>query len=171
MKLRVLILGTLATDKATGLEGTLTHWIVNMGQHVDYLLQPKGLDDMGRPMHKIRLEAERLMVTKEQFTEVEIPFEILGTIVTNKASGFTGMATAFIRHINGCFHITVQPAGLLEKTRSPFTQAEFDLRECEGEMIPKLTNEELATSKADRPSPADGEFGKSIPSSADLNPH
>jgi hypothetical protein len=52
---------------------------------------------------------ERLDIGENDFEMVEVPFEVFGTQVTDKASGFTGMATLFIRHINGCFHVEIQP--------------------------------------------------------------
>ena len=159
MKIRVLKLGTVCKDTATGLTGTLTHWYINMAKHIEYLLQPKALNpDDGHPVKKLLVEVERLQVTEKDFEEVEVPFEILGSIVTNKSSGFTGTATCFVRHINGCFHVNIQPKGLLPKTRNPIKPGEFDLRDCEGKMIPVLTPEEQKKSKKDHPSPADTDF-------------
>jgi hypothetical protein len=106
---------------------------------------------------------ERLIVSPEKFEEVEIPFEILGTTVTNKASGFSGMAVEFIRHINGCFHISIQPEGVLKATNTPICKAEFDLRECSGKMIAKMDEEQLKKSKVKNPSPTGDTFGKLLP--------
>lgn len=156
MKIRVLKLGTVCLDTATGLTGTLTHWYINMAKNVEYLLQPRELNpDDGQPVKKLMIEVERLKVTENDFEEVEIPFEILGSIVTSKSSGFTGTATCFVRHINGCFHINIQPKGLLPKTNGPIKPGEFDLRDCEGEKISVLTAEEKKKSEMDNPSPAD----------------
>lgn len=155
MKIRVLKLGTVCKDTATGLTGTLTHWYINMARTVEYLLQPKELNpDDGHPVKKLMLETERLLVTENDFEEVEIPFEILGSIVTNKSSGFTGTAVCFVRHINGCFHVSIQPKGLLPKTNCPIKPGEFDLRDCEGEKIPVLTAKEKSESETAEPSPA-----------------
>jgi hypothetical protein len=170
MKIRVLKLGEVCTDKATGLTGTLTHWLFDMGQRIDYIFQPQGLNpDNGQPVNKIFIELERLETTENQFEEVEVPFEILGTIVTNMASGFKGMAVNFVRHVNGCFHVAIQPAGRLSKTNSPIQKAEFDLRECSGKMIQKLTDEQLKKSKEKRPSPTGDRFEKHIPGSGSIS--
>lgn len=160
MKLRVLQLGTEGYDIATELRGLLTHWSIDMGKRVSYLLQPKGTSpEDGAPVDKIQLEIERIHHTEDQFEEVDIPFEILGTKVTDKGSGFTGMAVAFIRHINGCFHVVIQPPGALKKTGCPVRRRDFDLRQCEGDKIPDLSPEKLAQSKKERPSPdSTGEF-------------
>jgi len=82
-----------------------------------------------------------------------VPIEILGTIVTDKPSGFTGMAIDFIRHINGCFHVTIQPKGLLKKNGNPIQKADFDLRQCTGKKIKELSESELKESKKKNPSP------------------
>ncbi|MEI6396736.1 MAG: hypothetical protein WCO48_01535 [Candidatus Taylorbacteria bacterium] len=164
IKIRVLKLGTVCKDKATGLEGTATHWVCDMGKKVEYLFQPKGLNpEDGQPVHKLILEEERLSFRPLDIEEIEIPFEILGTQVTDSASGFSGMAVRFIRHINGCFHVSVQPAGVLKKTRTPIKSSEFDLRECSGKMIKKMDNKQLAASKKKHPSPTGDSFAKPMP--------
>jgi hypothetical protein len=158
MLLRVLKLGTECRDLATKLEGTLTHWTLDMGKGVMYLFQPKGLDEDGQPVKKLFLCLERLEGVENEFEEVDVPFEILGTQVTNKPSGFTGMATEFVRHVNGCFHVVIQPAGRLSKKNVPIAARDFDLRECTGKMIPQLKESELRESKAKRPSPTGDSF-------------
>jgi hypothetical protein len=154
MKITVLKLGTECTDKATGLKGTLTHWVFGLEQVVHYLLQPRGLDEKGQPVDRIFLCRERILDAKDvDLEEVEIPYEILGTIVTDKASGFTGMATEFIRHINGCFHVAIQPKGVLPKDNSPIKSRDFDLRGCAGDKITELSETERKKSIEKTPSP------------------
>lgn len=126
-----------------------------MSGNVSYFFQPRVLDDEGQPVEHLYLEAERFDVKPEDFEVVPTPFfKILGTTVTDKASGFTGMAVAFIRHINGCFHVFIQPEGLNSKNKSPIQRRDFDLRSCEGEMIEQLPPEKLEESKKKTPSPA-----------------
>lgn len=162
-EMRVLKLGMVCLDKATELTGTLTHWVMGMDKRVIYLFQPRGLDENGLPIKKLSLELERLTVVPEDFETVEVPFEILGSIVTSKASGFTGMGVEFIRHINGCFHVVIQPKGLSPKTKEPVRKCEFDLRECEGEKIKNPTGPELEKSKAARPSSTGDEVTRDLP--------
>lgn len=151
---RLVKLGTRCWDKATALQGALTHWIMDMDGIVSYLFQPEGLNEDGQPVTKLCLCVGRLQLQDEgDFETVEVPFEILGTQVTDNASGFTGMATQFIRHPNGCFHVEIQPAGMLPKKRKPIHPCEFDLRQCVGEKIPVLTVEERRESVAREPSP------------------
>jgi hypothetical protein len=158
-KIRVAKLGTKCRDKATGLDGTLTHWVCDLAGVIKYLFQPKGVNpEDGQPVSKIGLELERLEFSDDPFEDVEVPFEVLGTFVADDASGFNGIAVAFVRHINGCFHVVIQPQGSLPKTNSPITRADFDLRQCVGEKIPKLDQKELAESRDRKPSPTGDRF-------------
>jgi hypothetical protein len=165
MKIQVLKLGTVCRDKATELEGTLTHWVIDMSQGVSYLFQPKGLDEEGQPVQKLYLEKERLSFHEGDFEDVEIPFEILGSTVTDKPSGFTGMAIEFVRHINGCFHVVIQPKGVSAKTKMPIRKCDFDLRGCIGKKVVQLSKQELARSKENTPSPAGDSFERDLPKS------
>jgi len=162
-KMRLLKLGTVCLDKATNLKGTLTHWIMGMDKRVTYVFQPRGLDENGLPIKRLTLEIERLVVRPEDFETVEVPFEILGSIVTNKASGFTGMGVEFVRHINGCFHVVIQPQGLSPKTKGPINKCEFDLRGCEGKMIRKLSEAEKKKSEQKTPSPMGDRVSRDLP--------
>lgn len=152
-RIKVIKLGTVCVDKATGLTGTLTHWVFNMSEQILYFFQPKALDDTGQPVERLLLEVERLEYKEEDLETVSVPFEILGTILTDKASGFTGMGVAFIKHINGCFHVFIQPKGLNTKTNSPIQKNDFDLRSCEGEMINEMNEKKLKKSRKKTPSP------------------
>jgi len=158
MEIKVLKLGTVCTDRATKLKGTLTHWSLDMGGGTCYLFQPKGLDENMQPVKKIALELARLEVQETDFEMVMVPFEILGSIVENKPSGFKGMAVEFVRHVNGCFHVVIQPEGILPRTKLPIQKCEFDLRECTGKKIVELTAKELAQSKEKAPSPTGDVF-------------
>jgi len=154
MKIRVLKLGIACTDKATELKGTLTHWVINMEGFVNYLFQPRGLNEEGQPMDPIYLSVKRLdEVREDDFETVEVPFEIIGTKVTDKASGFTGMAVEFVRYINGCFHVSIQPKGINSETKIPIQKRDFDLRSCTGKKIVELSKPKLAKSKKRAPSP------------------
>lgn len=157
IKIKTIKLGSKCKDIATGSKGTLTHWICNMGRNITYIFQPEGCNpDTGQPVRSISLEIERLEYNKKDLENVEVPIEILGSIVRDKASGFQGMATEFMRHINGCFHVIIQPKGRLKKTNCAIDRNDFDLRSCEGDKIPKMTEEETEKSKKTRPSPSGG---------------
>lgn len=152
-KIRVLKLGTVCVDKATKLKGTLTHWAINMSGYISYIFQPKGLNDEGQPVSSIYFEPGRLEVKEEDFEEIEVPIEILGTQVTHDPTGFNGMVVAFLRHLNGCFHVYIQPEGVLKKNKQVIEKMDFDFRSCSGKMIKQLSETELEKSKKDEPSP------------------
>lgn len=152
---QVLKLGTKCDDKATGLTGTLTHWIMNMSGNIDYLFQPYGLNEEGQPLKRLYLCLARLSYKESDFEKVEVPFQVLGTQVECSSSGFKGMAVAFIRHINGCFHVEIQPNGKIEKTGKPIASYECDMRECVGEMVPKLDEQQRKESVEKSPSPSE----------------
>lgn len=165
MKIKVLKLGTECQDIATQLTGMLTHWVLNLEKTVYYVFQPRGLNEDGLPVGKIFVEGARLKVQDADYEEVAVPFEILGSIVTDKASGFTGMAIEFVRHINGCFHVTIQPAGVVAKTNTPVKKIEIDLRQCKGGKIIELSPEMLKQSKELRPSPTGDDVLRAMPAS------
>lgn len=154
MDVTVLRLGTECRDKATGLTGTLTHWLMNMDGRIEYLFQPKGLTEECQPLKKLYLCGARLDVREADYEEIDVPFEILGTEVADKASGFTGMAVQFVRHINGCFHVEIQPSGVVPIKGTPIASNDFDLRECVGEKIPVMTEADRSESTARYPSPS-----------------
>jgi hypothetical protein len=168
MDLKVIKLGTLTTDRATALEGTVTHWICNMEKRIDYLFQPRGLDKEGQPVKKIHLEAARLNVKESDYEKVEIPFEVLGSVVANNASGFSGMAVEFVKHLSGCLHVIIQPSGTLSNSACPIRACEFDLRECTGDMIPKLTEQERKVTEVQNPSPTGNTEETTYPQIPDL---
>lgn len=167
MKLKTLALGTQVKDRATGITGTLTHLIIGMGGHVDYVFQPPGLNnDNGLPLNRLTLEIERFDGLKQSdFEEIEVPTEIFGSQVSDKASGFNGMAVGFVRHINGCFHVIIQPSGTVKKTGAPVAKMDFDLRQCVGDKIPKLSKPELQKSNTERPSPCEMDTDHFFPQS------
>jgi hypothetical protein len=164
-KIRTLKLGVPCEDIATGLKGQATHWIIDMSHSVKYLFQPEGLNhETGQPVEKIHLDPARIKAPKNAYEDVEVPVEILGTQVTDSASGFTGMAITFVQHVNGCFHVQIQPPGRLPRTNSPIERSDFALIQCVGDAIPKKTEKERKKEKGDVPSPTgDGKFEPSIP--------
>ena len=150
---RVLSLGVECRDKATQLKGALTHWIMDMGGNIQYLFQPLGVDEDGQPLKKLCVCEARLLVKEGDWETIEVPFEVLGTSATDKASGFTGTATHFVRHINGCFHAQIQPKGKVKKTGAQIDPCEFDLRQLVGPKIQRWTKDALKRSKEEKPSP------------------
>jgi hypothetical protein len=63
------------------------------------------------------------------------------------------MATHFVRHPNGCFHVEIQPAGKVPKKGKPIQPCDFDIRQCKGRNIPVLSEVARQESMAREPSP------------------
>ncbi len=154
--LNVLRLGESYVDRASGVEGVLTHWFCNLDFIVNYLFQPKGLNESGQPHEKIVICAGRLVHSDKHLEKVDAPLNVLGTLATEKISGFTGMVVGLDKHLNGCVHLTIQPKGLLPGKTGIVEDANFDIRGCEGEAIPVLTKEEQRVSEEKHPSPCEG---------------
>lgn len=146
-------LGSNVTDTATGIEGMATHLQIEMNMAEYYQFQPRGLNPKsGQPVDRMWLVEERL----EGGTIVDdmnLPTHVLGTIVEDEASGFTGMAVSLVLHINGCVHFNVQAKGL-QDTGAPIETCNFDIRRLKGEMINPMTPEEQKQDEVERPSPS-----------------
>ena len=154
----VLKLGTFNTDTATGLKGMITHWQYGLDGFVRYLLQPKALNpETGLPVDKINLEKERFK-DQSQIENIEVPVEILGSQVTDNASGLTGTAIAFVRHNTGCFHVVIQPAGVIKKTNQCIDRTDVALTQCSGPKIKVMTAAQTKTEETKRPSPGPAKF-------------
>jgi hypothetical protein len=164
-KINVFKLRENNTDTATGATGMLTHMIIDKDLKTRYLLQPRAVNPKtGHPVEKIHLEPARLE-DQTKLEEIEIPIEVLGTVVKDEASGIEGTALSFVRHPNGCFHVHIQPKGVIEKTREPIKPIDVDFRQVTGEKVPVMTEEEKEVSRKKNPSP-DGigmHFGPPLP--------
>lgn len=134
--IRALKPGTRCRETATGLDGTVTHWICKVSQTIDYVFQPKGLNPEDHtPINRYRLELEQLdSIPEDSYKDFEVPVKILGSQVTDCVSGYTGTAVGFVLHLHGCFHVIIQAKGTV-KDGGPIQRIEADLRECEGEQI------------------------------------
>lgn len=148
-------LGPPVTDTATGLKGMLTVMHVDMDHSRTYNFQPKGLNpESGEPIDSIWLVGTRVKggetVTEE---ELNLPYSILGTEVTDKASGFTGTAVSLVLHISGCVHVNVQPDTKLKASGSLPKACNFDIRRLEGPALRKLTEQQIKKDREARPSP------------------
>jgi hypothetical protein len=133
--MKLFKLGTTVTDSASNVKGTLTHCQVFPGGFDWYNFQPKALDPKsGLPVKKCWITADR--VRGEETIEVDLPLAIIDTKVTDKVTGFSGKATSFILHMNGCLHVEVQPEGTRE-TGEVKEPVDFDIKQLEGKAITK----------------------------------
>lgn len=148
----VIKIRTICKDKATGSKGMVTHIVIDMSQKVNYIFQPEILNDEGHPTPSIYMDNMRL--DAEDYENLgNLPLDILGSKVTDNASGFTGMATELIMHPNGCFHVNIQPKGT-RKDGNLIKPKDFDIRQCSGSKIPKQTEVKKEESRKQQPSPA-----------------
>lgn len=148
--LKVKKLGSTAIDLATKREVTITHLNVDSGGEVQYYAQPKGLTEDGRPLRPIMVTGSRVPDAPED--ELLAPLNVIGSVVTDKASGYTGTATGLFYHIDGCCHVVAQSDGTTSKGEVVESQ-EFNILRLEGEEIEPLTEEEAEEERAARPSP------------------
>jgi hypothetical protein len=145
-------LGSEVEDKATGLKGMVTCLQIEMNKSVYYTFQPKGLNPKtGQPVEGMWLVEERL-TGGARIDMPDLPVNVLGTIVEDKASGFKGLAVSLVYHLNGCVHFNIQPQGLQE-TGAPIETHNFDIRRLTGEAIKPMTKEVKKADEKERPSP------------------
>lgn len=152
-------LGSIVTDVATGLEGMVTNLQIEMDHSMAYRFQPRGLNPKtGQPVDGTWLVESRLSGGNRIDFPEHLPFDVLGTIVEDKASGFTGMAISMVFHQNGCVHFNVQP-NTQQESGAPVEASNFDVRRLKGEAIQEMTKEEQKIDEKKRPSPA-GDFSR-----------
>lgn len=153
-KLKFFKLGTIVKDDVTGLDGMLTHFQIDMSNNINYTFQPAQLSpETHEPVDSFWLDMKRVKNAIE--IEKELPVEVLGSKVKDRATGFSGTAVCLIHHISGCTHFAVKPRGIVEKTGNSIRMRDFDMRRLEGEKIPVLSDEEREESEKKHPSPAD----------------
>ncbi len=151
--MQLLKLGSKNIDRATGLPGVITHAFIDMDEQVRYLFQPGGLNsDSGAPVHGIIIVGQRFKDQKP-LVDVDVPLDVLGTHVEHQTNDFNGMAIGIVVHVDGCVHVHVQPAGTTKKNE-PIEPQDFSIRLLKGKAIKKMTEKELATDRAEKPSPA-----------------
>lgn len=153
-KFRLVGLSKPCKDIVTGLNGMVTHHIILMDNTVSYIFQPKGINpEDGQPVQRIIVVQNRIIASENDYENIEVPIEILGTEISDKASGFSGTAIELVRYTHGCFHVIIQPKGKLRRTNSTIKHSEFDLRQCEGPMIKQLDATQIKESQKKNPSP------------------
>lgn len=153
MKTTIIKVKSIATDSASGQSGMVTHFHQSATGGRQYHIQPKGLNpETQHPVDGVW--AVESLIKDATFVEVDLPLDVIGTIVTDQASGFSGTAVALTLHTNGCVHIEVQAKGQIAKTLAPIKVFDFDIRRLTGVKVPKLTEEEIVRSERRHPSPS-----------------
>jgi hypothetical protein len=109
MKMEIFELGKTVKDKVTGMEGHLSHALINP-EHTTYIFQPKEvLESSGKMAESIHIPGWRVVGGKK--ITGEVPIEILGKTVTDTTLGVKGIALQISIHINKCVHVWVQQKG------------------------------------------------------------
>ena len=150
----MLKLGEMVKDKAMDVVGMLTHFTIQSDGSEWYNFQPKLLNkETGLPVKGTWLTKDRISGGVE-ISRPDLPLDVLGTIVTDEGTGFTGTCVSIALHINGCIHLNIQPKGLT-KTGDPIEFRDFDIRRCTGKAIKPMSEKELVKSEKKNPSPAE----------------
>ena len=146
-------LGSMVTDTATGIKGMLTHYRMEMNNQYWYAFQPSSLHpDTGLPVNSTWIVESRIKGGTD-IIGIELPTDIIGSEVEDLATGFKGTVISMILHLNGCIHVDIQPKGVNSKTGAAMEIENLDIRRLKGKKIPKLTKEELRSSRQKDPSP------------------
>lgn len=152
MENKYLKLGKIVTDNVANVDGMLTILCVDMSGNITYVFQPSLLNKRTKaPVDTYWICGERII--NGENVEIDLPIEILGTQVKDKATGFIGTAIDIYYYINGCIHINVKPSGTIDETGETIKAYEFDIRRLEGEFIVEMSDEELDDSRKTNPSP------------------
>lgn len=149
----MLKLGTTVVDKTTKQFGMLTHMQIEENGNIYYNFQPRGLHPKtGEPL-ECRWLVDTHVLEGIEITPPSIPTDIIGSIATDLASGYTGTAVSLRLHLNGCVHISLQSDIILEETGNVPISIDFDIRRLVGDKIPVLTDIEYDNSIVNKPSP------------------
>lgn len=150
--MKLLTLGEKVYDKATDQNGILTLCLINMDHKIQYAFQPARLNETtGKPVKTYWVSKAQIEGYTE--TETELPLNVLGTSVRDKATGYEGTATEMMIHINGCVHFYVQSPKIMAESGETAEAIELDIRRLEGPEIQVMTKEELQESHKTKPSP------------------
>ena len=111
--LTVVPIGSKVTDAPTGLKGSITHIIVELGGNTSYMFQQQGLNkDTQLPFDGFWIPEARMEPKVPAKETLNIPVDVLGSLAKEPNSGFTGTVTSLIMHTNGCVHAGLQSKGL-----------------------------------------------------------
>ena len=109
-------LGRFAQDKASGFTGLVTQRIEQFGGNVQFVLSPRVKEDGTYPeamqMDQHNLVAAKPPVGAEEVEITPAPRKfgwVLGNLVKDVVTGFTGIAVESATHMNGCVSFQVVP--------------------------------------------------------------
>jgi len=144
------------TDKFTGQKGAAVLLDINTEGARTYLFQPKNLSpETHQPVSPFWVTEDRLSGVKLVPLPQRVPFEALGSIVTDRVTGFTGSLLGFAIHPTGCLHVQIQPAGT-QKSGEKIAACDFCITRITGKELTKLTKAAIEEEHRNRPSPTGG---------------
>ena len=150
--MKMLKLGTIVRDNATGLKVMLTMMQMRQDGTQYYNAQPCVLNPKdGSPVKHFWTEPNRIVGGID--VEIDLPVDVLGTEARDTATGFHGKVISITSFMSGCVHINIQPEGRNRETGAAFDDVGFDILRCEGKAIKKLTEAKKAEARQERPSP------------------
>jgi hypothetical protein len=151
--MKVYKLGSIVKDIATKQSGMLTQMHVQSDHSLLYAFQPNAINPKdGLPVSSYWIAPNRVKSNLPQI-DIDLPLEVLGTEVIDKATGFKGMAVILQVHTSGCVHVDIQPSGYLKDTKEKIATYNLDIRRLKGKAIKELTEEQLEISHKTNPSP------------------
>lgn len=152
--MKLLELGTKVVDSASATNGMLTHAQIGGDDAIAYLFQPEGINpETGQPV-KEQWIVGSTRIKYGKIIDVDMPLDIMGKQVTDKASGFKGEIIHLTLHISGCVHALVQAKGIVKKTGALIEPVDFDIRRLSGKCLPALNETEKKKDIKKKPSPA-----------------
>lgn len=140
-------------DRFTGQKGAAVLLDINTDGSRTYLFQPRNLSpETHQPVTPFWTTEDRLEGAKMVPLPQRIPFEALGTIVTDSVTGFSGSLLGFAIHPTGCLHVQIQPAGT-QKSGEKIAACDFCITRVTGKELTRLSKAEVEAEHRTRPSP------------------
>lgn len=147
--MKVLKMGTTVVEIASDRKGHLDGISIGVNLSVVYKFIPNELNK-GGIQHSYNVYGE--MIKGAPSVEVDLPVEVLGSMVTDIYSGFTGMAVQMAVHLNGCVHFWVQ-GGNLDDDGTLASPQDLSILQLTGKKITKKTLTSLEYVKTGSPKP------------------
>lgn len=146
-------LGQITKDKITGAQITPFSLVVLNKENTNrrVCVQPKGIvKETGKPFEAVWATEERLAAGP---IEAVVPSHLIGEKVECIDSGLVGVIEALRVDYNGCVHAEIVPIKLTPAGNIA-PSIDVDTRRLKGKNIPVYTEEALAKSHKENPSPA-----------------
>lgn len=137
MKIKIIDNTKPIVDRVSGLNGHVASFIFTGNTRVAYNFQPNIChEETGTPVHTYQTSPE--LLDADGYVVVDVPTELIGNLVSDKHTKFSGMCVGIVAHKNGCLHAWVCKTGVgVGNERYPMQ--EFAIYDLEGDMIDSST--------------------------------